>query len=234
MNLITVALNYLVADFAPTVPTEALRRQPSADQASVYRRIALFVTAWLAEPGGEAKPLGRNSDAVHRMVAQLEATLASLQPEESPTAEPTSPAGTSLAVHVPGCASLTSPLNTRRLQYGAKMSALFDLSPHLRPDLRIALLEPSALKRRYTNPNLYAWARVTRDSWQEVSKLLSMWLAAGRLFLAGGTAPPFRSAVPFNGARDSSYDRQLLDQRGINGSEQKVWNGPSKRLPAGS
>ena len=60
-----------------------------------------------------------------------------------------------------------------------------------------------------------------------------MWLSAGKLFIAGGAVPPYRSAVPFNGSRSAAFDRQLLDQRGINGAEQRVWDGPSRRLPSG-
>ena len=237
-NLLVVALNYVHDDFSSRVPVKALRRHPNPEQVNLYARLEVLARSWLAEGGSDPRPLGKNSESMYELAGELDALAAGLHGELNPTAglRPADPAlrarGLPLGVRAPSTVVSTSALAADRLKYPADLQS-FDLSPHLRPDLRMALLEPASIQRREIDPRLYPWSKVSAKSWKEVSKLLAMWLPAGKLFLTGGRADPFRTSMPFNGAKSAGLDRQLLDQRGINGAEQDVCDGPSALLPAG-
>ena len=155
MNLMIPAFNYLANGCQPAPPCLALRRQPSPSQTAVFGRLGLFATSWLAELGTEARPLAIISDAVQAMLSHLAAILADPGLPQVPRSEAVPREGASTAVRAPGCASLTTPLDTSRLQYDSDLRT-FDISASLRPDLRLALLEPSVLRRRYEIPRLYA------------------------------------------------------------------------------
>ena len=49
----------------------------------------------------------------------------------------------------------------------------------------------------------------------------------------GGAIAAHQTLSPVNGARNEQFDRQLLDQRGVNGTEQSFRSPPSHDLPAG-
>ena len=237
-NLIVAALNYVHGDFSAKVPVKALRRHPNPVQANLYARLEVLVRSWLAEGGSDPRPLGKNSESMRELAAELETLASSLRGGLDPTADlrPADPAlrarGLPMGVRAPCAVVSTSALAADRLKYPSDLQS-FDLSPHLRPDLRLALLEPASIQRREIDPQLYPWSKVSSRSWKEVAKLLAMWMPAGKLFLTGGPAEAFRTSMPFNGAKAAGLDRQLLDQRGINGAEQDVYDGPSAQLPAG-
>ena len=120
------------------------------------------------------------------------------------------------------------PLDSSRLLLFGNGS--FDATDFLADDLCMAYRMPQLLRNGYV-PGDGEFPKIT-DSAGEALKLAKLWDSRGLLFLSDEDVPLFSQTRVFNNL-NLQVDRQIGDRRGMNLQEGK-WEGPSRRLPAGS
>ena len=222
LNLVVVALNFMAWNMSPKLPVRDLRRQPSLIQREMYQRLLLFVDLWLSDArNGDADPLGRSTAAVSEfLVAQGEiaAHWVSALPSSSAALSPY----TALGATGPIAPTGTTELNVDRLSYDSSIIS-FDITPFLDAQVRLAFLEPASIRRRVVDSSRFDWRVVHPRTKAQHAALGRQWAPAGKLFLAGGGAADYQTAVAFNGTKLGDKDRQLLDQRGPNAWNRTSW-----------
>ena len=93
-------------------------------------------------------------------------------------------------------------------------------------------MKPRVLAIPSADPSHWKWSLVSSRNWQNTASLFCAWPAVRRLSLVPASAPKYISSAPFTDYKSATMDRPLLDQRGVNGQQAQLLEGPSARLPA--
>jgi len=107
------------------------------------------------------------------------------------------------------------------------------LADHLNPYLLATYEEPAVSRAGLAREPLEPFPRL-RGRRQDLVSVFKRWAQVGRFGVvpARGVAAGLVTqiaAVP----KDKDEDRQILDERGPNSVEDRLWDGPSRHLPSG-